>query len=225
MKPHASLEKHLSVLPAGPILVPLCGKTVDLHYLTGKNRPAVGVEGVKKAIEEYAVEQAPYGVSFDANKDTGEYPAMETYAGTFQGSFVKILRGDFFDLEGKFASAWDRAAFVAIKPEMRDEYAKVLGRTIQPGGVILMSTFWRVAGTPEAVKGGPPHSVSEEDVRKVFGGLDWVESIEKVDEIDIFTAKRYTDSVQRWRGAGLTDFRELVFVIKVKGGKPWWKVW
>ena len=30
-RPHASLIKHLDVLPEGPTLVPLCGKTVDLH--------------------------------------------------------------------------------------------------------------------------------------------------------------------------------------------------
>ena len=36
------------------------------------------------------------------------------------------------------SAAWDRAAFVAINPSMRSEYAKVLGRTVQAGGVILM---------------------------------------------------------------------------------------
>lgn len=182
---------------------------------------------MKKAIEEYSSEQAPHGVSFDAGKDTGEYAAMETYAGSYEGVPVKILRGDFFDLQGSFAGAWDRAAFVAIRPEMRDEYAKVLGRTIEPGGVILMSTYERRAGTPEAVVDGPPFSVSEADVRSTFGGLDWVESIEVLEDVDVFTEPRYKDSVKRWSDAGLTDFREIVLVIKVKGGdkKAWWKFW
>lgn len=86
-----------------------------------------------------------------------------------------------------------------------------------------MSTFWRVAGTPEAVNGGPPFSVSEKNVRDLFDEKTW--DIQVIEEIDIMSDATYKESKERWTKAGLTDFRELVFLIKKKGGKKWWQVW
>lgn len=111
---------------------------------------------------------------------------------------------------------WDRAAFVAIQPAMRKAYADTLGRNLAPGGTILMSTFYRAEGTEEAKKGGPPFSVSSVDIWDTFGELDWVDSIALAESVDIFTNERYAKDVEKWKKAGLTDFRELVFVIKSK---------
>ena len=81
---------------------------------------------------------------------------------------------------------------------------------------MLLSTFWREAGDPKALKDGPPYSVSEEDVRGMYEGLDWVDSVELVETIDYVRDKRFEEDVKRWLNAGMTEFKELIFVIKKK---------
>ncbi len=221
-QPHAKLVAYRDNFKKGSkILVPLCGKTVDLTYLAALGHDVVGVEGVMKAIREYGLENAEAG--FDAGTDLNNGDgAFERYGGTHAsaGTTIEMLRGDFLQLTKEdtkeVESVWDRAAFVAIRPEMRHEYVKAVGRTLKPGGVILLTTFWRVEGTPEAVAGGPPFSVSEEDVKATFGAVDWVDSIELVDNTDIFTDPAWKYQWKRWQDAGLTEFRELTFVIRKK---------
>ena len=71
---HHTLLKHYDAVlkGRGKILVPLCGKTVDLHWITGKGHETVGVEGILKAIVEFGAENADR-ISFDSETDTGEY--------------------------------------------------------------------------------------------------------------------------------------------------------
>merc|ERR1712224_784479 len=137
-----------------------------------------------------------------------EFKTFETFVGSDKKthSAVKILRGDFFLLgsvaPSKFGGVWDRASLVAIEPTMRGSYAKTMGEAMAPGAVMLLSTFWREKGTPEAMRAGPPFSVSERDVRGMYEGLDWVASVELLETIDYFRDERFENEVQRWKGAG-----------------------
>ena len=90
------------------VLVPLCGKTVDLTYLAKHNsvEEVVGVEGITKAILEYINENPDVRISKDAMKDAG---AFEKY----NGDNIVLLKGNFFHLSesyagGKFEIIWDR---------------------------------------------------------------------------------------------------------------------
>jgi len=249
-------------------MVPLCGKTKDLHYLTSMGHDVIGVEGIHKAVAEYADENKA-AVVLDAQKDTGKFkPYFETYKGVDnkRGTSLQFLRGDFFLLgaaaKGVFGGVWDRASLVAIEvranedcrdetkagakrqillslmsllfaslatsllvasllaplpqPSMRDTYAKNMGEAMAAGGIMLLSTFWREKGDAAALKAGPPYSVSEKDVRDIYEGLDWVKSVELVETIDYVRDERFKQEVKRWLDAGMTEFKELVFVIKKK---------
>ena len=60
---HAAPNPHLLafeelLLPARRVLVPLCGKSVDLPYLASKGAAVVGVEGVARAVREFTTEQS-----------------------------------------------------------------------------------------------------------------------------------------------------------------------
>jgi thiopurine S-methyltransferase len=219
---HASLIVHGDkAFPVDArVLVPLCGKTVDMASLAERGREVIGVEGAMKAISEFASEQADSVEFYQGLNDTKQNPDFETFVAKHKesGQKISLLRGDFFDLNvpGGVDGVWDRAAFVAINPNMRKKYVDVFTRNLNPGGVILMSTFYRVEGTEEAKKAGPPFSVSSVDIWDNFGDLDWVESIQLVESIDVMTHKRYADEAARWKAAGLTDLRELVFVITRK---------
>lgn len=90
---HHTLIKYKHLLPSrGKILVPLCGKTVDLLYFP--NQEVLGVEGVKKAITEFGAEQSAFfPTGFDSEKDTKENANFETYTGKTETSEISLLRG------------------------------------------------------------------------------------------------------------------------------------
>ena len=89
------------------VLVPLCGKTVDLTYLAKHNsvEEVVGAEGITKAILEYIDENPDVGMS----KNAIDIGAFEKY----KGDNIVLLKGNFFHLSesytgGKFDIIWDR---------------------------------------------------------------------------------------------------------------------
>ena len=77
------------------------------------------------------------------------------------------------------------ASLIAINPNDRQTYASILGKVIKPGGCILTTTIDRTEDNTEEPGAGPPFSVSESDIRNLYGNLDWVDSITKLDQGDI----------------------------------------
>eukprot|EP01043_Picozoa_sp_COSAG02_P037574 COSAG02_NODE_2831_length_7935_cov_5.630296_2_plen_244_part_00 len=124
--------------PAGArVLVPLCGKSVDMPYLaSSRGATVVGVEGASRAVREF----------FEEN--SGKIPEQRV-VGEFEAhcaddlASVQLLLGDFFDLEpstaGSFDAVWDRASLVAIDPTLRERYVETIKRCLLPGAKYLLS--------------------------------------------------------------------------------------
>ena len=210
--PNFSVKEDETCSEQVRVFVPLCGKTVDLAFLA--RHPSVsdvvGVDGIQQALLEFTKEQPDLRIT----KQTGGSDAY----GRFTGKGLTLLKGDFFDLQqgdtgGRFDAVWDRASFIAINPSLREEYVKVMGRLIKPGGVLLVSTI-EYTGTEEAMQMGPPFSVPESEVRKWYENEAWVESVELVEKLDEF--QRAPETKELWEAAGVTSVFELVLVIKAK---------
>jgi thiopurine S-methyltransferase len=198
------------------IFVPLCGKTIDMAYLATHPgvKEVVGVDGIREALVEFAQEHDDLDI-----QQVDSIPAFEKY----QGKNISLLKGNFFDLlkdevvqgmlTGQFDGILDRASMVAIDPSLRESYVNILGKLLKPGGCILLITFDRRVGTPEGRNAGPPFSVDDEEVQRLYGNLDWVESITKLDEKDELDNE---ESKQRWISQGVESLFELVHVIRAK---------
>jgi thiopurine S-methyltransferase len=93
---------------------------------------------------------------------------------------MRLLCGDFFHLSAEdcqdVQGVFDRAALVALPPEMRVQYVAHLRKILPKGTSYLMITMQYDQSRVQ----GPPFSVSEAEVRQLFAG---VESIEKVEEV------------------------------------------
>lgn len=196
------------------VLVPLCGKTVDMHFLAKQDSVSqvFGVDGVIKALTEFSDENPELEIkAVNELTKTGSYQQLV-------GNSISLLKGDFFalnedDSDGKVDAVWDRASMVAIKPTLRKFYVETIGRVVKPGGSILLVTFDRRVGTDEAKSAGPPFSINEEEVRNLYN-LPWVESIELLEEVNEFDAN--PGSRDRWEKQGLSEMFEICFLIKVK---------
>ena len=103
---------------------------------------------------------------------------------------------------------------VAIEPSLREDYVDVIARNIQPGGKILLVTVDKRTGNEEAMKKGPPFSIPESEVRRLYERRDWVESVTLLEEIDDFEA--HPDMKERFVGEGVTSMYELYFLIQTK---------
>lgn len=170
--PNPHLVAHASVFPVGArVLVPLCGKSVDMGWLAARGHPVTGVELVEDAARAFFAE------------------AGLTPARSVEGDFVRyraegidILSGDFFAtstelLGGPFAAAWDRAALIALPPEMRGRYVQLLKTLLKPSATVLLVTL----ETDDTA--GPPFSVPDEEVRKLYAG-DAVHELATVDAFE-----------------------------------------
>jgi len=153
------LESHL--LPKldrvqQTIFVPLCGKSKDMLWMTGKGHRVIGVELSEVAVEAFFQEN-----SIDAQRIENEGHV------TFTSSEINIIVADFFSLTPQILKdvsyVYDRAALIALDPEMRVDYAKTLLQIIPPGAQMLLLSI-EYSGTMT----GPPFSVTEEEVMQLF---------------------------------------------------------
>lgn len=190
------------------ILVPLCGKTVDLAYLTKKAKEVVGVEGVLKGVQEFIQENPDLQMAASGQREQFE---------CFRGEKIWMFCGNFFhfgpSVAGKFDLIWDRAAMVAIDPKDRDEYAHVLGSVLKPGAVLLLSGFVRPKGD---LTSGPPFTLNRDQIISLFERQPWVASVECIDSVSdaFFNETWYTRFLLRWRFGGLMS--ENIWVIRSK---------
>jgi thiopurine S-methyltransferase len=220
--PHPSLQQYLddkilSNFPGGGarVLVPLCGKSVDLKYLAQKRKVAkvVGVDGIYKAAKEFAKENPDLDLTDSAAEKVGSFRRLE-------GLSMEFLIGDFFDVDqvatgGSFDAVWDRGALVAVKPDLRDAYVQKLGELLNSDSKVLLSTYVRPNGD---VTSGPPFSIDEAEVRKLFEGRPWVASVELLDSHSaIAMEKWYKAIVLYWR---MGNAQEKIFLITTKGDTP-----
>lgn len=157
-QPNAFLVQHHEWLaPCRRILVPLCGKTADLAFLAGAGHEVVGVELVEDAVRQFFAEH-------DATPEIAKRDGFVIYT----AGAITVLAGDVFAtsvaLVGAIDGIYDRAALVALPPDVRPRYVDHL-RAIAPAAQReLLVSLEHAAGSAE----GPPFSVDETEVRTLF---------------------------------------------------------
>ena len=212
------------------VFVPLCGKSVDLAYLSShpKVSHVVGIDIVRTAAEEFAAEHPELLLEEEkvesnddcANNVEGDIAEKECSSQStiskFNGKSLTFLIGDLFALptEERFDVIYDRASMVAIHPSLREDYVTLMGKLLQPGGsILLVSLDRRETTTDEAKKDGPPFSINEHEIRQLYESMSWVESVTKLEEVNDLTSDA---DRERWEKKGVLELYEIVFLIRKK---------
>lgn len=160
------------------LLVPFCGKTLDMIWLVKQGHTVIGVELIRKAIEDFFTENSvPYSREAINMAPNGAY----VYT-AFDGK-LKIFECDYFSFPsslagGKVDGIWDCHALGAVSPDKRKDYIKTSLDLLQPSphGRILHEAFTYVS--QEKFK-GPPYSVSVDDLRAWYGDSFEVQLLSK----------------------------------------------
>jgi len=173
------------------VFVPLCGKTLDIFWLSERNKKVVGVEFVRKAVESF----------FDENKIKYRIFRFKKFD-LYKNAKIEIFMGDFFDLTfhntRKFFAIYDRAAIVSMDLISRQKYADHLISFLLDGGKILLITL----DYDQNQMTGPPYSVPTDEIEKLFSRHCTVKLLETYDIID-----------DRLRNKGLESILERVYLI------------
>ena len=200
-KTNPHLERHLAWLTGGVrarLLVPLCGKSNDLAYLANLGHPVVGIEMVEQAVVDFFAEHALVPTR-----------AKEEKLERFTAEEVELLRADFFDVTradvGSVSGAFDRAALIALPPELRARYVPHLVELLAPGARILLVTL----NYDQLVMSGPPFSVPGAEVRALFAPTCEVELLEQHECLE------EADNA-RFKTRGLRSMEEQVWSLRVR---------
>ncbi len=202
-EPHAYLQKFFSCLnlpQKAAVLVPLCGKSVDLLWLLGQGMQVVGVELSEKACQDFFTENHL------------AYEVIESGAfKVFRGKNIELYAGDFLQIKKSMLPAidavYDRAALIALPEAMRKQYTShQLSLFNENTQMLLIVTEYDQTLMP-----GPPFAVSLSEIETHYGGALSVEM-------------RYSKEIEaiptRLKERGLTKAFEKIYYLKVNAPLP-----
>lgn len=196
-----SFNRHLTEhwprlrAPAGGrVLVPLCGKSLDMLWLAGEGHRVLGVELSEIAAAAFFGENG-------LTPSVEEVPPFRRY----RVDDLEVLAGDFFELTPALAegvtAVYDRAALIALPPEMRPAYAARLSALLTPRVPSLLITL----DYDQSRMQGPPFAVSADEVQALFAPAFDIESVADVDILE---------ESPRFAERGLDRLREHVYRLR-----------
>jgi thiopurine S-methyltransferase len=160
-KANPLLLAHFDSLPLPPasrIFVPLCGKTLDIHWLLSRGHRVAGAE-----LSQIAVQQL--------FSDLGVTPSMTTIGKLtrYSAPGIDIFQGDIFDLSredlGTVDAVYDRAALVALPETLRTRYASHLAQIVERAMQLVICFTY-----DQRLLSGPPFSVNGAEVTRLYQG-------------------------------------------------------
>jgi len=163
--PNAFLARHASrIADRRRVLIPLCGKSEDLAYLAAHDHEVIGIELVEDAVRAFFAEH-------------GATPSI-TRRGPlviYTSGAITVFAGDLFDVNeadvGAIDAIYDRAALIALPPELRPRYVDHL-RTLVPSRTQALLVTLEY---PQDKLDGPPFSVPETEVRALYASAELID--------------------------------------------------
>jgi thiopurine S-methyltransferase len=190
------LMRHWAALRLGAgsrVLVPLCGKSLDMLWLREHGHWVVGVELSAVALEAFCMEN---GIAARRRLCNG----FEVY----EAANLELFCGDFFALTAamlkEVAAVYDRAALISWTQELRAPYVRHLAEMLKPGTQILLHTL----EYPQAQMAGPPFSLERGEIERLYAPYC---NIRELGRQDILATE------PRLRARGVTELCEVCYLM------------
>lgn len=196
-KPTPLLLKHwpaLGVAPGAQVFVPLAGKSLDLAWFASQGHRVLGVELSRLAVEQFFAEH-------------GLEPARRTsrYGTHYEAGGIELICGDAFGLDSEAlagcGAVFDRAALIALPPDLRRRYVHELHARLPSGCCGLLITL----EYPAQEKDGPPFTVPEAEVRALYG-RDW--------EVDVLERRDILAQQPLFAEEGVTALETVIYRLR-----------
>ncbi|XP_035668071.1 probable thiopurine S-methyltransferase [Branchiostoma floridae] len=198
---NSSLQKYVGELTGGRsevrVLVPLCGKSLDMIWLVNQGHTVVGVEFAEQPVKELFQEN-------DMTPIVSDVPGLPN-GKLYQGGKLSVYCCDFFHftsaVAGQFDAVWDRASLIAINISDRERYAASITSFLKPDGHYLLETV----EYDQNKMNGPPYSTSAQVVEQLYGAKWNIQQLE--------TGDGMTDNARKW---GLQWMTKNVHLLSLK---------
>ncbi|MFT4519249.1 MAG: thiopurine S-methyltransferase [Halioglobus sp.] len=153
------LIDHISTLPLpeqGRVFLPLCGKSMDIQWLLQQGYAVVGCElselAVKALFQQLELEpritELARGLLYSAHQ-------------------IDIYVHDIFELSaamlGDIDAVYDRAAIIALPPEMRERYAPQLIQLTGSAPQLIVTLVY-----DQTQISGPPFCVADDQIKALY---------------------------------------------------------
>lgn len=180
--------------PENRVLVPLCGKSLDLLWLAEQGHEVIAVEISPIAVKDFFAEnhlqaKCIRGARFNV----------------WESGRIKLLCGDVFELTaadvGRIDVVYDRAALIALPPEMRRCYVRMINRLVPAEAPHLLISL----DYEQDRMDGPPFAVSDAEIKELYG--------ERF-QIDCLQSDEVLDQNERFRELGLSWLKESVYLLR-----------
>ncbi|MDR9436492.1 MAG: thiopurine S-methyltransferase [Thiohalophilus sp.] len=192
VNPHLRAHwQSLAVRPGARVLVPLCGKSLDLIWLAEQGYEVIGVEVSPIAVKDFFAENHLRATRIENQR-----------CDIWRGESITLLCGDMFALTeqdlGAIDAVYDRASLIALPPALRRRYVEILDTLVSVTVPHLLITL----DYDPAKMDGPPFAVTDAEVRELYGQHYQVDCLESE---DVLTQN------ERFRKRGLDWLQESVF--------------
>jgi len=193
---NAYLQQHwpaLAVPARARVLVPLCGKSLDMLWLAGQGLQVLGVELSERAVEDFFKEH-----------QLQPQVTQEGAFKVFRCEDIEIRCGDFFALTTEDVSGcsalYDRAAVIALPEAMRKRYVAHLQAILPVSAKGLLITLDYDQGKID----GPPFAVADAEVQVLFAAWHPLE----------LAAHDVLEDSPKFRQAGASHLLERVYRLQ-----------
>lgn len=162
ISPNVLLQKflpHFGLQTGAKIFVPLCGKTIDMIWLSQQGYEVIGVELSPIACEAFCND-------YDLQPIVSQTGALVRYHSP--NKKITLFCGDFFAFKkeqlGQIDLIYDRAALIALPTETRRHYATHLSylMDLETQTLLITTQF------DQTQMQGPPFSVGEQEIRNLY---------------------------------------------------------
>ena len=179
---------HLALADGDLVLVPLCGKSLDMLWLREQGFDIVGVELSEEAVTAF----------FDENKIAHNISERDGFK-VFSADNLTIMCGDFFALPESILRAargvYDRGALIALPPDLRQRYAAKLKSGLHASAkVLLVCVDYDQSEMP-----GPPFSVSQDEVTAHYEDRFTISQVFNQEVVDIDERFKQKGLKRMWR--------------------------
>ncbi len=192
------LKRHLRLfdLTAGDtVFMPLCGKAVDILWLSQQGFNVIGVEISEIAIKSFFDES-----NLQYSHETAGHFTL------YRSGPITLLQGDYMDLTAAHLMdcklVYDRASIVAIEAFNRQSYVAKMQALLPAGTPMLVVTL----EYDQQRMSGPPYSVPVSEIEALYSPHYQVEVLTHAEQID---------ERPGWRDKGLQSLQESALRLTV----------
>ena len=185
---------QLNIAKDAQVFVPLCGKSLDMVWLAGQGHKVLGVEVSELAVDDFFVN---CGLT-PTCEDRGPHKIKR--AGPYE-----LWCGDYFTVPEvatrNVAAVYDRAAVIAMPPELQQAYADRLAQLTPSGTPVLLISLDYDRSQME----GPPFAIPSSEIKRLF---------ERDFDVTCLETRDGLPKSENLKKRGLKHLEEAVYLLK-----------